>query len=279
MNYNEVLFKVAPFSETATDVLAAMLGEIGYESFVVENEQMKAYVADKLYDEDQLKQILADFPLEATIGYEVSVIEQKNWNEEWEKNYFKPIIIGNECVIHSTFHTDIPEARFDILIDPKMAFGTGHHETTSQMLTEILDYDFTGKSVLDMGCGTAVLAILAAKKGAKPVRAIDIDDWVCDNANENIRLNEAAFIEVECGDASLLADGRTYDVIFANINRNILLNDLNVYAKCMHPGSVIFMSGFYVEDVPAIREEAEKQGLTFDHFRDKNNWVAIRFNK
>lgn len=279
MNYNEVLFKVAPFSETATDVLAAMLGEIGYESFVVENEQMKAYVADKLYDEDQLKQILADFPLEATIGYEVSVIEQKNWNEEWEKNYFKPIIIGNDCVIHSTFHTDIPEARFDILIDPKMAFGTGHHETTSQMLTEILDYDFTGKSVLDMGCGTAVLAILAAKKGAKPVRAIDIDDWVCDNANENIRLNEAAFIEVECGDASLLADGRTYDVIFANINRNILLNDLNVYAKCMHPGSVIFMSGFYVEDVPAIREEAEKQGLTFDHFRDKNNWVAIRFNK
>lgn len=279
MNYNEVLFKVAPFSETATDVLAAMLGEIGYESFVVENEQMKAYVADKLYDEDQLKQILADFPLEATIEYEVSVIEQKNWNEEWEKNYFKPIIIGNDCVIHSTFHTDIPEAKFDILIDPKMAFGTGHHETTSQMLTEILDYDFTGKSVLDMGCGTAVLAILAAKKGAKPVRAIDIDDWVCDNANENIRLNEAAFIEVECGDASLLADGRTYDVIFANINRNILLNDLNVYAKCMHPGSVIFMSGFYVEDVPAIREEAEKQGLTFDHFRDKNNWVAIRFNK
>lgn len=279
MNYNEVLFKVEPFSETATDVLAAMLGEIGYESFVVENEQMQAYVADKLYDEEQLKQVVAEFPFDAKISYEVSVIEQKNWNEEWEKNYFKPIIIGSDCVIHSTFHTDIPEARFDILIDPKMAFGTGHHETTSQMLTEILDYDFTGKSVLDMGCGTAVLAILAAKKGAKPVRAIDIDDWVCDNANENIRLNGADFIEVECGDASLLEDGRTYDVIFANINRNILLNDLNVYAKCMHPGSVIFMSGFYVEDIPAIREEAEKQGLTFDHYRDKNNWVAIRFNK
>ncbi|MEG0949625.1 MAG: 50S ribosomal protein L11 methyltransferase [Bacteroidales bacterium] len=279
MDYKEVLFKVTPFSETNTDVLSAMLGEIGYESFVVENEQLKAYVTEKDYDEALLKQIIGAFPLEAAIEYEVSLIEQKNWNEEWEKNYFKPIIIGNDCVIHSTFHTDIPEARFDILIDPKMAFGTGHHETTSQMLTEILDYDFTGKSVLDMGCGTAVLAILAAKKGANPVRAIDIDDWVCDNANENIRLNEAAFIEVQCGDASLLEDGRTYDVIFANINRNILLNDLNVYAKCMHPGSVIFMSGFYVEDVPAIREEAEKQGLTFDHFRDKNNWVAIRFNK
>lgn len=279
MNYNEVLFKVDPFSETNTDVLAAMLGEIGYESFVVENDRMKAYVADKLYDEEVLKQTLAEFPLEAEISYEVNVIEQKNWNEEWEKNYFKPIIIGNDCVIHSTFHTDIPEAKYDILIDPKMAFGTGHHETTSQMLTEILNFDFTGKSVLDMGCGTAVLAILAAKKGASPVRAIDIDDWVCDNANENIRLNDTADIEVQCGDASLLEDGRTYDVIFANINRNILLNDLHVYAKCMHPGSVLFMSGFYVEDIPAIQEEAEKQGLSFDHHREKNRWVAVQFKK
>ncbi|MEG1586432.1 MAG: 50S ribosomal protein L11 methyltransferase, partial [Bacteroidales bacterium] len=232
-----------------------------------------------LYDEALLKQTLTEFPLEAEISYEVTTIEQKNWNEEWEKNYFQPIIIGEECVIHSTFHTDIPVAKYDILIDPKMAFGTGHHETTSQMLAEILNYDFTGKSVLDMGCGTAVLAILAAKKGAAPVRAIDIDDWVCDNADENIRLNQTEDIQVQCGDASLLEDGRTYDVIFANINRNILLNDLNVYAKCMHPGSVIFMSGFYVEDIPVIREEAEKQGLVFDHHREKNRWVAVRFNK
>ena len=160
-----------------------------------------------------------------------------------------------------------------------MAFGTGHHETTSQMIKEILDYDFTGKSVLDMGCGTAVLGILAMKKGAKSVRAIDIDDWVCDNANENKLLNDVAALEVECGDASLLMDGRTYDVILANINRNILINDLNVYAKCMHDGSVILMSGFYVEDIPSIRSEAEKHGLTFDHYRERNNWVAIKFNK
>lgn len=279
MNYNEVIFKFNPFSETSTDILAAMLGEIGYESFVVEDEMMKAYVGDKLYDENLLKQLLSDFPMDTLITYTVDTIEQKNWNEEWEKNYFKPIILENDCVIHSTFHTDIPVAKYDILIDPKMAFGTGHHETTSQMLTEILDYDFTDKSVLDMGCGTAVLAILAAKKGASPVRAIDIDDWVCDNANENIRLNDTAAIEVQCGDAALLADGRTYDVIFANINRNILLNDLNVYAKCMHSGSVIFMSGFYVEDIPAIREEAEKQGLIFEHHREKNRWVAVKFMK
>ncbi|MGL4291987.1 MAG: 50S ribosomal protein L11 methyltransferase [Bacteroidales bacterium] len=279
MNYNEVQFNLVPFSETATDVLAALLGEIGYESFVVENESMKAYVTEKAYDENLLKQMVAEFPFEVKISYTVSMIEQKNWNEEWEKNYFQPIIIGNDCVIHSTFHTDIPEAKYDILIDPKMAFGTGHHETTSQMLTEILDYDFQNKSVLDMGCGTAVLAILAAKKGADPVRAIDIDDWVCDNAVENAKLNETENIEIQCGDASLLEDGRTYDVIFANINRNILLNDLNSYAKCMHEGSVIFMSGFYVEDIPAIQAEAERQGLKLHHFRDKNRWVAIRFDK
>ena len=187
--------------------------------------------------------------------------------------------MSDQLVIHSTFHKDIPEAKYDILIDPKMAFGTGHHDTTSQILQEILDYDLTGKTVLDMGCGTAVLAILAVKKGASYARASDIDDWVCDNANENVKLNETDIIEVECGDASSLNDGRFYDVIFANINRNILLEDLKYYVKCMKSGSVIFMSGFYVDDIPAIREEAEKQGLVYEHHRDKNRWVAIKFVK
>ena len=256
MNYIEVVLTISPFSEIATDLAAAVLGEIGYESFVVENQVMKAYVGERSYDKDQLDEALNSIPLDAKFTYTIHEIEQKNWNEEWEKNYFKPIVIGEECVIHSTFHTDIPAARFDILIDPKMAFGTGHHETTSQILQEILDFDFTGKSVLDMGCGTAVLAILAVMKGASSARAIDIDDWVCDNANENIRLNHTEQIEVACGDAALLQDGRTYDVIFANINRNILLNDMHIYATCMHAGSTLFMSGFYIEDLPAIQEEA-----------------------
>jgi Ribosomal protein L11 methylase len=279
MNYNEVVFQIDPFTEVNTDILSAILGEIGFESFVTEGELLKAYVSESQYDEDAVRNVIATFPMPAAIDFSVKVVEQKNWNEEWEKHYFQPIIIEDRCVIHSTFHHDIPAAEYDILIDPKMAFGTGHHETTSQMLTEILNHDFSGKSVLDMGCGTAVLAILAAKKGATPVRAIDIDDWVCDNANENIRLNGTPDIEVQCGDASLLKDGRTYDYIFANINRNILLNDLCVYARCMHPGSVIFMSGFYVQDIPAIQAEAEKQGLQFDHYRDKHNWVAIQFVK
>lgn len=279
MNYNEVIFKITPFSEIATDLISADLGEIGYESFVVEDETLKAYVTENHFDETLLQNLVSEFPMDVEISYEVDTIEQKNWNEEWEKNYFQPIVIGSECVIHSTFHTNIPKAKYDVLIDPKMAFGTGHHETTSQILAEILDMDLQGKSVLDMGCGTAVLAILAVMKGASPARAIDIDDWVCDNARENVKLNHCENIEVECGDAALLNDGRTYDVIFANINRNILLNDLNAYARCMHAGSAILMSGFYVEDLPAIREEAEKQGLVYDHHREKNRWVAVLFTK
>ena len=206
MNYNEILITVNPFSETATDILSAMLGEIGFESFIIEDEKLLAYVNEKLYDENLLKETLSSYPFEEEIKYTVKEIEQKNWNEEWEKNYFQPIVMSDQLVIHSTFHKDIPEAKYDILIDPKMAFGTGHHDTTSQILQEILDYDLTGKTVLDMGCGTAVLAILAVKKGASYARAIDIDDWVCDNANENVKLNETDIIEVECGDASSLND-------------------------------------------------------------------------
>ena len=279
MNYKELKISFNPFSEIYSDILSSMLGEVGFESFIVEEPFLLAYVTDASYDEEAVKSILADFPLETEIGYEVKDIEQQNWNEEWEKNYFHPIIIGDECVIHSTFHKDIPPTKYDILIDPKMAFGTGHHETTSQMIREILDFDFNGKSVLDMGCGTAVLAILALKCGASKARAIDIDDWVCDNAVENSELNKVENLTIECGDASLLQNGQTYDVILANINRNILLEDLKYYVICMHQGSVIFMSGFYVEDIDAIRAEAEKLGLTFDHFREKNRWVAIEFKK
>lgn len=279
MNYKEIKVSFTPFSEIASDVISSMLGEIGFESFIVENEQLLAYITENAFDQNALDETIAAFPLENKLDYSIADIEQKNWNEEWEKNYFQPIILGNDCVIHSTFHKDIPTAKYDILIDPKMAFGTGHHETTSQMLSEILGYDFSGKKVLDMGCGTAVLAILAVKRGAESARAIDIDDWVCDNAIENCQLNNVTNIKVECGDASLLNDGQTYDVILANINRNILLNDLQHYAKCMNPGSVIFMSGFYTQDIEAIKEEAQKQGLTFDYHKDRNNWVVIRFSK
>ncbi len=275
-DYTQVKLAVIPYSETATDILAALLAEIGYESFVPDENGLTAFVPQPLYDEGSLRGVIEAFPMEAKIDYKSEFVAGRDWNEEWEKNYFKPIVIGDECVIHSTFHTDVPKARYDILIDPKMAFGTGHHETTSLIIGEILKADLKGKKILDMGCGTAVLAILAVMKGASDATAIDIDAFAYENALENIRLNHTPGIKVLLGGAEILGEDN-YDVIFANINRNILLADICAYAKCMHHGSFLYMSGFYVEDIPVIREEARKYGLEFLGYEEKNRWVAVEF--
>ena len=277
MKYFEVTFTAQPCNEIITDVLSALTAEIGFESFVECEGGMQAYVQQTLFDEEALKTVLADFPIPDTeISYIINEPEDKNWNEEWEKNFFQPIVIENRCVIHSTFHKDYPEAEYDIVINPQMAFGTGHHETTSSILGELLDADLKGKSVLDMGCGTSILAILASMRGANPVTAIDIDDWCVNNSRDNIKLNHIDNITVELGDASLLANKQPFDVIIANINRNILLNDMAAYANCMHSGSEIYMSGFYVQDIQAIREKAESLGMEFVHHREKNNWAAVK---
>ena len=277
MKYFEVTFTAQPCNEIVTDVLSAVTAEIGFESFVECEGGIQAYIQQSLFSEEALKNVLADFPLPDTIiAYTISEPEDKNWNEEWEKNFFQPIVIENRCVIHSTFHKDYPQAEYDIVINPQMAFGTGHHETTSSILGELLDADLKGKSVLDMGCGTSILAILASMRGADPVTAIDIDDWCVNNSRDNIRLNHIDNITVELGDASLLTGRKPFDVIIANINRNILLNDMAAYAACMHSGSEIYMSGFYVQDIPAIREKGESLGMEFVHYREKNNWAAVK---
>jgi ribosomal protein L11 methyltransferase len=180
-------------------------------------------------------------------------------------------------VVHSTFHHDVPAAQYDIVINPQMAFGTGHHETTGLIIEELLDMELTGKSLMDMGCGTSILAILGRMRGASPCSAIDIDDWCVRNSIENIELNKLDNISVRLGDASALADEGTFDVFIANINRNILLNDMKCYAKCMHSGSELLMSGFYVDDIPALQAEAAKHGLRFVHHKEKNRWAAVRF--
>lgn len=280
MNYYEVNFNYESAIEPSvvSDILAAELGEIGFESFTETDEGLQAYIQDKLYSETALKEKLNDFPIpEVHIHYTCTPIESKDWNEEWEKNFFQPIVIDNRCVIHSTFHKDYPKAEYDIVINPQMAFGTGHHETTSSILGELLDADLKGKSVLDMGCGTSILAILASMRGADPVTAIDIDDWCVNNSRDNIALNNIHNITVELGDASLLEGRQPFDVIIANINRNILMNDMAAYTNCMHSGSEIYMSGFYVEDIPVLREKAESLGLEFVHHREKNNWAAVKF--
>lgn len=277
MKYLEVTFHTNPCTETINDVLSAFCAEIGFESFVNTDGGILAYIQAARYDENALKAILKTFPIEGTtITFDVKEMEDKNWNEEWEKNFFQPIVIDNRCVIHSTFHKDVPKAEYDIVINPQMAFGTGHHETTSLIIGELLDTDLKGKSVLDMGCGTSILAILAAMRGAYPLTAIDIDDWCVNNSKDNIALNHVEGITVELGDASLLKGRKPFDVIIANINRNILLADMAQYAACMHSGSEIFMSGFYVEDIPYIRAEGERLGMEFVHHKEKNNWAAVK---
>ena len=277
MKYFEVTFSANPCNETITDILSALTAEIGFESFVECEGGMQAYVQQSLFDEEALKNIITDFPIPDTeITYTITEPEDKDWNQEWEKNFFQPIVIDNRCVIHSTFHKDYPKAEYDIVINPQMAFGTGHHETTSSILGELLDVDLKGKSVLDMGCGTSILAILASMRGADPVTAIDIDDWCVNNSRDNIALNNINNITVELGDASLLEGRKPFDVIIANINRNILLNDMAAYTACMHKGSEIYMSGFYVQDIDAIRSKGESLGLKFVHYREKNNWAAVK---
>ena len=255
MNYYELSFTyTSPIEkEIINDVLAAELGEIGFESFTESEKGLLGYISEALYDKKTLDDKLVDFPLENTrIDYTSKWVESKDWNEEWEKNFFQPIIIGDRCVIHSTFHHDIPQAEYDIVINPQMAFGTGHHETTSLIIGELLDNNLQGKSLLDMGCGTSILAILARMRGAVPCTAIDIDEWCVRNSLENIELNGVDRISVFQGDASALKGKGPFDVIIANINRNILLNDMKQYVSCMHPGSELYMSGFYVDDIPVI---------------------------
>ncbi len=278
-DYMQVRLDVEPCSEMATDILAAALAEIGYESFVPDETGVTAFVPQGKYDEVRLQSVVEQFPVEGiALSYEATFVPGQDWNEEWEKNYFKPIVVGDECVIHSTFHHDVPQARYDVLIDPKMAFGTGHHETTTLMLQAILATDFTGRAVLDMGCGTAVLAILACMKGAGPVVAVDIDEFATENAAENIRLNGVPEIEVRLGGADALRQEQ-FDYIFANINRNILLADMAAYVERMKGGAHLFMSGFYVDDIPVIRAEAERLGLHFLGHTEKNRWVAVDFVK
>lgn len=272
-NYIAYHFTIKPL-QPATDILLAELEETAFESFEETETGLSAYVQKKDWTENILENIEILHSKEFKITHTTEEIEQVNWNEEWEKN-FEPINVNGICHVRAPFHPRT-HAQYDIVIEPKMSFGTGHHETTHLMIEHLLETDLTNKKTLDMGCGTAILAILAELKGAKPIDAIDIDNWCYLNSIENAERNECENINVYEGDASLLA-GKKYDVIIANINRNILLNDMATYAQCLNPKGILFLSGFYTQDIPAIDESCQKNHLQLEKKLEKNNWVALKY--
>lgn len=266
-------FKVSPVVP-GNEILIAELGEKAFESFTEDETGLVAYVQKNLWDETILDGIEILQSAAFTISYEVKEIEQVNWNSEWEKN-FEPINVDGQCHVRAPFHQK-DDSKYDIVIEPKMSFGTGHHETTHMMIQHLLEMDVNGLKTLDMGCGTAILAILAEMKGAQPIDAIDIDNWCYLNSIENAQRNNCQYITVEEGDAALLKD-RKYDLIIANINRNILLQDMAQYAECLHPKGTLLLSGFYAEDIAVIDQECTKNGLTYVNKHQRNNWVSLKY--
>lgn len=304
MKYLEFTFTTNPADEAIHDVLASVLADVGFDSFVhtgtldrpavgrsdnpetplfdepKEAGAFKAFIPESAYDAQALEDALADFPLPGVkIDYDKIQAEDKNWNEEWEKHYFSPLVVDGRCVIAGTFHKDVPEAQYHITINPQMSFGTGHHATTAQMIGRLLADDVSGKEVLDMGCGTSILAILARMRGAKHCVAIDVDEWCVRNSLENIALNSVDGIDVCLGDASLLPQKGPFDLVIANINRNILLSDMASYVARMRTGAYIYMSGFYVADVPRLRAEAAACGLLFVDMHALDEWACLKFRK
>lgn len=278
---------ITPFTEDAADLLAAFLADAGFESFQqlppeeTDNHatgHLLAYIEDTLFEAGNVKSIIEEFPMQTRLDAEFEKIKGADWNQEWERNYFQPIEIEGKCVVHSTFHKDVPKAEYDIIIDPKMAFGTGHHATTCMMIRHLLNMDIRDKNVIDMGTGTGILSILAAMRGAASVNGIEIDPGACDNARENIVLNNVQVNVIE-GDSAALANLQPADIFLANINRNIILADLTRYVKALRKGGVMIFSGFYKQDIPLIERAANIHGLTLDSvMEDPEGWVAVKFN-
>jgi ribosomal protein L11 methyltransferase len=276
MEYTKITCTLNPDKELARELLIAELGNIGFESFVETEETVEAYIPSK----DFYPELLGDDSLQKSryfhFEYTLEVIADQNWNEVWEKNYFEPLLIEDQCLVRAPFHDTYPAARYEIIINPKMAFGTGNHETTHLMIKAMIEIELQNKIVLDMGCGSGILAILASMKGAKEVTAIDIDEWSFNNTIENAELNNISNIRVLIGDAALLTD-QSYDMILANIQRNILLQDMETYLTVLKPNGKLLMSGFYTSDLEAIREKAVSLKMSLVQSFERSTWCAAVF--
>ena len=279
-DYQQLRIDIADCTETVTDLLAAFLADVGYDSFVPDPQGLTAFIPADQFSLDAVENIIAEFPMEIDATISDELVPGQDWNAEWEKNYFQPIIVGgDQCVIHSSFHTDIPKAKYDIVIDPKMAFGTGHHATTSQIVEYLLELPLEGKRVIDMGTGTGILAILCLKRGAACAVGIEIDPGAWENAVENASLNDAAAVEMLLGDATRLEGLEAADLFIANINRNIILADIDAYAAALKPGALMLLSGFYESDAPLILEAAAPLGLTEVSRRVRDDWTVLLLQK
>lgn len=274
MNYIELKLTVpADFA----DILTAELAELGFESFVETDEGLDAYIEEARFEADAVRQLAEKYAEQAAIAYQVSSLEKRNWNEEWERDY-QPIEVG-QVRVRASFHQPDERFRYDIVINPKMSFGTGHHETTAMMLQHQQELDVTGKAVMDVGSGTGILAIMAARQGASRVLAFDVEEWAVENAVENAALNGCPQIMVFLGTIDSVAESERFDLVLANINRNVLLDDIPAYATRLTSGATLLVSGFYETDAPDITKKAEEAGLVRQSQLTRNNWASLRFLK
>ena len=276
MDYFELKIKVNPESQQANEVLIAQLAEIGFESFTEDESGLSAFIKAPDYS-DEINNKLDDLiiPEGTQISYKINEIKDQNWNAQWESS-FEPIIVDNRCLVRASFHKGLPDLDYDVIIDPKMAFGTGHHQTTHLMIEAILNDEFSGKVVLDMGCGTGVLAILAEMKGAASIDAIDIDEWAYQNTIENMKVNGCEKIIPLLGDVNLIKE-KSYNTILANINLNILLADIQHYVKSLLPNGNLYLSGILKTDIETILNTAEKYGLIHLSTATRGEWAMVAF--
>lgn len=276
MNYIELHCRVFP-ADPASDILTAQLANIGFESFAESDTGLLAYIPSDSFDIQAVNELPIVNQGLFDISFEYAEIEQENWNSLWESNY-EPVLIDNLCFVRAPFHKKREDVQYDIVVEPKMSFGTAHHETTELTIRLMFDVDFKGRKVLDMGTGTGILAILAAKMGADEITAIDVDDWAYDNAPQNFAHNKTENIQLLKGDASAIQDTE-YDIIIANINRNVLINDMAIYAKHLKSSGALLLSGIYEHDVAVLKESAEKNELKSKSSNQKNDWVALEMVK
>lgn len=278
-DYYLVRINLNPCVEEECDIVAALLADVGFESFVPDEKGVSAYIRKELFDKPATSSALAAYPFNGELQMEeAKLIQGQDWNSEWEKHYFQPIVVGDRCVVHSSFHKEYPKAEYEIVVDPRMAFGTGHHETTSLMLERLLSYPLEGRKLLDMGTGTGILAILAAMRGAVHVVGVEIDEPAYLNAVDNAGIN-GVDLDLRLGGVETVTECAYFDYVLANINRNIIIADIDKYARSLRQGGIMTLSGFYVEDIPFVEEAGKKCGLAPVAFFEKRRWACLCLEK